>query len=75
VTELIRIILRVIKAQRLVAQALGFFRFVVTILAGNPQSQFGVLSLSLGQGLPPRELSGGRLQPRVGQNIIFNIFK
>jgi hypothetical protein len=37
------------KAQRLAAQPLGRVRYVVTILAGNPKSQFGVLSLSLGQ--------------------------
>jgi hypothetical protein len=46
---------------------LGRFRYVSTILAGNLQSQFGILSLSLGQGLTPRVLSGGRLQPRVGR--------
>jgi hypothetical protein len=32
-----------------VAQALGHFRFVVTILAGIPESQFVVRSKSLGQ--------------------------
>jgi hypothetical protein len=36
-------------AQRLAAQPLGRLRFVVIILAGNLKSQFGVLSLSLGQ--------------------------
>ena len=41
-------------AQRLAAQPLGRFHYVATILAGNLQSQFGVLSLSLGQSLPPR---------------------
>jgi hypothetical protein len=35
-------------AQRLVAQAHGRIRDVVTILAGFLQLQFGVLSLSLG---------------------------
>jgi hypothetical protein len=38
-----------LSAQRLVAQALGHFRFVVTILAGIPKPQFNVLSWSLGQ--------------------------
>jgi hypothetical protein len=37
------------QAQRLAAQPLGRFRYLVIILAGNPKSQFGVLSLSLGQ--------------------------
>jgi hypothetical protein len=37
------------KAQRLAAQPLGRFRYVVTILAGNLKPQFNVLSLSLGQ--------------------------
>jgi hypothetical protein len=37
-----------ISAQRLVAQAHGHFRDVVTILAGNLQLHFGVSSLSLG---------------------------
>jgi len=32
---------------------LGRFRYLVTILAGILQSQFGVLFLSLGQSLPP----------------------
>jgi hypothetical protein len=36
-------------AQRLAAQPLGRFRYLVTILAGNPESQSSVLSLSLGQ--------------------------
>jgi hypothetical protein len=36
-------------AQRLAAQSLGHFRFVVDILAGMLKSQFGVRSLSLGQ--------------------------
>jgi len=36
-------------AQRLAAQPLGRFRYVITILAGNLKSQFSVLSLSLGQ--------------------------
>jgi hypothetical protein len=36
-------------AQRLVAQALGHFRFVATILAGFLKLQFNVFSLSLGQ--------------------------
>jgi hypothetical protein len=49
----------ILKAQRLAAQpapappcgpgALGHVRLVVTILAGNPKSQFNVFSLSLGQ--------------------------
>jgi hypothetical protein len=46
---------------------LGRFRFVITILEVNLKTQFNVFSLSLGQGLLPRVLSGGRLQPRVGQ--------
>jgi hypothetical protein len=37
------------KAQRLAAQPLGRFRFLVTILTGKRKSQFSVLSLSLGQ--------------------------
>jgi hypothetical protein len=37
------------QAQRLAAQPLGHFRFVVTIFTGNLQSQYTVLSLSLGQ--------------------------
>jgi hypothetical protein len=41
-------------AQRLAAQPLGRIRFIVTILAGNLKSQSSVLSLSLGQSLPPR---------------------
>jgi hypothetical protein len=36
-------------AQRLAAQPLGHFRYVVTILAVNPKPQFIVLTLSLGQ--------------------------
>jgi hypothetical protein len=36
-------------AQRLAAQRLGRFRYVVTILAGNLKSQSSLLSLSLGQ--------------------------
>jgi hypothetical protein len=36
-------------AQRLAAQPLGRFRYIVTILAGILQSYFGVHSLSLGQ--------------------------
>ena len=36
------------------AQALGHFRFVVTILTGNPKPHSNVFSRSLGQGLPPR---------------------
>jgi len=36
-------------AQRLAAQPLGRFRFLVTILAGNLKSQSSVLSLSLDQ--------------------------
>jgi hypothetical protein len=32
---------------------LGHIRFLITILAGNLKFQSGVLSLSLGQGLPP----------------------
>jgi hypothetical protein len=36
-------------AQRLAAQPLGYFRYVVTILAGNLESQYSVLSFSLGQ--------------------------
>jgi hypothetical protein len=61
----------VLQAQRLAAQPLGRFRFVVTILAGIPQSQSSVLSLSLGQSLPPRSFSGDRLQPRVGPDSFF----
>jgi hypothetical protein len=38
-----------LSAQRLVAQALGRLRFVVTILAGNLKTQLSVRSLSLGQ--------------------------
>jgi hypothetical protein len=37
--------------------ALGHFRISITILTGYLQSQFSVLSLSLGQSLPPRVLS------------------
>jgi hypothetical protein len=37
------------KAQRLAAQPLGRFRYVVTILSGILKSQSSVLSLSLGQ--------------------------
>jgi hypothetical protein len=51
-----------VNAQRLVAQAHGHFRIVVTILAGFLQSHFGVFSLSLGHvacshllGLPLRK--------------------
>jgi hypothetical protein len=36
------------KAQRLAAQPLGHFRYLVTILTGNLKSQSIVLSLSLG---------------------------
>jgi hypothetical protein len=67
-------------AQRLAAQPLGRFRFVVTILAGNLQSHFSVLSLSLGQvgcsrglGLPLRKtlnaINGSLLQPNYYSNI------
>jgi hypothetical protein len=38
-----------VSAQRLAAQPLGHFRFVVTILAGFLNPQFSVFSLSLGQ--------------------------
>jgi hypothetical protein len=41
---------------------LGHFRHVVTILAGNPKSQSSVLTLSLGQSLPPR--ARPRARPR-----------
>jgi hypothetical protein len=37
------------KAQRLAAQPLGLFRYVVTILAGILKPYFGVHSLNLGQ--------------------------
>jgi hypothetical protein len=40
---------------------LGHIRTSVTILTGNLQSQFGVFSLSLGQSLPSRGFSEGRL--------------
>jgi hypothetical protein len=40
-------------AQRLAAQPLGRFRFVVTILAGKLKPHIGIRSLSLGQSLPP----------------------
>jgi hypothetical protein len=36
-------------AQRLAAQPLGHFRYVVTILTGILKTQFNVFSLSLGQ--------------------------
>jgi hypothetical protein len=36
-------------AQRLVAQALGHFRLVVIILAGNQKPHSNVFSLSIGQ--------------------------
>jgi hypothetical protein len=36
-------------AQRLAAQPLGRFRYVVTILAGKYKYQLSVFSLSLGQ--------------------------
>jgi hypothetical protein len=39
----------VFASQRLAAQALGHFRFVVIILTGNRKSQFNVFSLSVGQ--------------------------
>jgi hypothetical protein len=60
-----------IEAQRLADQPLGHFRFVATILAGILKSQFSVFSLSLGQSLPSRVLSEGRLKPRVGQLYYF----
>jgi hypothetical protein len=41
-------------AQRLAAQLLGYFRLVVTILAGKLKPHIGVRSLGLGQSLPPR---------------------
>jgi hypothetical protein len=37
------------EAQRLAAQPLGRFRFVITILAGILKSHFSVHSLSVGQ--------------------------
>jgi hypothetical protein len=43
-----------LQAQRLAAQPLGRLRYLVTILAGILKSQSSVLSLSLGQSLPPR---------------------
>jgi hypothetical protein len=51
-----------INAQRLAAQPLGRFRYVITILAGNLQSETGVLSLSLGQVGCSRGLGGHHLQ-------------
>jgi hypothetical protein len=60
------------KAQRLVAQPLGRFRYIVTILAGILIMQSNVLSLSLGQSLPSRGFSEGRLQPLVGQ--VFDLY-
>jgi hypothetical protein len=45
-------------AQRLAAQPLGRFRFVITILAGILKSHFNVHSLSLGQVGCSRGLGG-----------------
>jgi hypothetical protein len=47
-----------IAAQRLAAQPPGRFRFLITILAVNYKSQFGVHSLSLGQVGCSRVLGG-----------------
>jgi hypothetical protein len=44
-----KLLYELIWAQRLVAQALGRFRCVVTILTGILKSQSSVFSLSLGQ--------------------------
>jgi len=49
---------------------LGRYLYLGTILAGILKMQFSVLTLSLGQSLPSRVLSGGRLQPRVGRCIL-----
>jgi hypothetical protein len=49
IISFIKINLRDYAAQRLVAQALGHLRFVVTILAGKYKPQLIILSLSLGQ--------------------------
>jgi hypothetical protein len=48
------------KAQRLAAQPLGRFRYLVTILTGFLKSHFGVLSLSLGQVGCSRGLGGDK---------------
>jgi ABC-type spermidine/putrescine transport system permease subunit I len=48
----------VLAAQRLAAQPLGRFRYVVTILAGILKSQSSVLTLSLGQVGCSRGLGG-----------------
>jgi len=46
------------EAQRLAAQPLGRFRYLITILAGFLKPQFSVLSLSLGQVSCSRGLGG-----------------
>jgi hypothetical protein len=63
--------------QRLVAQALGHFRCVVTILTGNLKPSFNVFSLSLGQvacGHVLGAIARFKLQANVyGQEFIFCI--